>query len=415
MTKRVKEINNNLAITFAGIEFKNPVYSSHGPLGRTYNALMGSIEAGVGAVGMKSSSMRHDPPSDSKPLGRYIVKPAHMFLNKYGLPKMMLNWESTPDDWTVAEQAKMIKAIKPTAVKHNTKIIAGINIDEGPEPDALREETRILAESGADMIHACLGSDGWPLEEVARLATEIEHMIGKMLKVVKALEEASPIPTVYGLGGPVYLQAGQRFYEAGVRQIEIGDASYGVVVDIEKMDPLVPGPNIFSYGPLRRPCINNITARVFNAHTSFELASSAGVWTANDALERMMCGSTLVGLHTAVQYHGHKILTEIIKGMKEFLDRKGLSVQDIIGVAVPKIVNTSAYEKYLRENEAKREFIRPVINFEKCTACGICANCIHGAINMKDNLPVLTLEYCMKCGICESLCPTDAIALKTNN
>lgn len=52
---------------------------------------------------------------------------------------------------------------------------------------------------------------------------------------------------------------------------------------------------------------------------------------------------------------------------------------------------------------------RPVVDREKCNACGLCAMyCPDGAI---DTELEVDLEYCKGCGICANECPKKAIAI----
>ena len=43
----------NLTVKYGEVEFKNPIVAAAGPLGRTFEALRRSIEAGCGAVTMQ--------------------------------------------------------------------------------------------------------------------------------------------------------------------------------------------------------------------------------------------------------------------------------------------------------------------------------------------------------------------------
>jgi Pyruvate/2-oxoacid:ferredoxin oxidoreductase delta subunit len=56
--------------------------------------------------------------------------------------------------------------------------------------------------------------------------------------------------------------------------------------------------------------------------------------------------------------------------------------------------------------------IEPEIDLENCNGCGMCANCIHGGISMRDDEPQTHLDLCVGCGVCESICPSDAIAMQ---
>ncbi len=52
---------------------------------------------------------------------------------------------------------------------------------------------------------------------------------------------------------------------------------------------------------------------------------------------------------------------------------------------------------------------RPVVDKEKCNACGLCATyCPDGVIS--DDLDI-DLTYCKGCGICANECPKKAIAM----
>jgi len=52
---------------------------------------------------------------------------------------------------------------------------------------------------------------------------------------------------------------------------------------------------------------------------------------------------------------------------------------------------------------------RPVVNREKCNACGICEVYCPDAVINKDLL--FDLAFCKGCGICANECPKKAIAM----
>ena len=56
---------------------------------------------------------------------------------------------------------------------------------------------------------------------------------------------------------------------------------------------------------------------------------------------------------------------------------------------------------------------RPIIDYKKCQACGLCAkNCRFSAIKIVNGKPQLNPFLCEGCGACEVICPQKAIKLK---
>lgn len=407
----------DLRVRYGGLEFKNPIIAVAGPLGRTYQALKKSIEAGVSAVTLKSCNAKPPPGLSPKPGSHVYPKPAHLFLRKYGLPKVMINWEGVPADFSAAMEAELIERIRPLAEEHGVRIIANMH----PDPmyientEIFRDDLRILMESGPDLIEICPCPYHFPLEltspdRIAVNAPAMSQVMGGIYDI--AMEEAD-IPVIVKSSGLVFANTYDDLEERGISCFHVaeGPLVYGTVVDVETMKPVAPGPAVMMYGTLRRPILNLMTART-KALGDVKLIGAGGVWNARDCVERMMCGATLVGMHTAIQYHGHKRYGEVISGLSDFLDRKGLTPEEIIGAAVDDIVSDEAHEAFMREHDISDEDIRPVIDMERCNGCKLCANCIHAGIEMEGDTPVLHLENCVRCGICESICPVEAITLE---
>ncbi len=410
----------DLRVEYAGVEFKNPVIAVSGPLGRTYEALRKSIEAGVGAVTLKSAIFVPEEIEKlpEKPGCLVYPKPAHVFLRKYGLPKMMINWEGVPGDFSAEDQKELILSIKPLARENNTRIIANLNLDPTylMYQDQFRKDIRTLLEAGPDLIEFCPCPYHFPPEVTFPENGVPQAVVDALTQFAYPLikEETGDIPVIAKANGPVFMVAYDAFKNIGIRNIHVteGPPFYGAIVDVETMKPLVPGPGVMTYGQLRRPVMNREVAMCTTLGDA-EIMSSGGIWSTNDCLERMMCGAVLVGLHTAIQYHGHKLFTQVIDGISQFLDRKGFGLSEILGVAAPTIVDQDAHDDFMRDHDIEAKSIRLTIDEERCTPCGVCSACIHGGIEQTDGeMPNVNLELCVRCGVCASLCPNEAIALQ---
>ena len=55
----------------------------------------------------------------------------------------------------------------------------------------------------------------------------------------------------------------------------------------------------------------------------------------------------------------------------------------------------------------------PIINYERCISCGICAeNCPAKVIVMETHKPIINTKDCIRCFCCHELCPIEAVGIK---
>lgn len=73
---------------------------------------------------------------------------------------------------------------------------------------------------------------------------------------------------------------------------------------------------------------------------------------------------------------------------------------------------SDADQLLLYSNTGSWRTIRPVVDNEKCTYCGICAlYCPPQCLHDKGDHFEPDLEFCKGCGICAKECPRDAITM----
>jgi dihydropyrimidine dehydrogenase (NAD+) subunit PreA len=134
-----------------------------------------------------------------------------------------------------------------------------------------------------------------------------------------------------------------------------------------------------------------------------------GVSNWQDAVEFMLMGARGVQVCTAAMHHGFRIVEDMIDGLNNYLDAKGIvSVSDLIGKAVPKFSDWGNLD--LNYKVVARINTDVCINCNKCHIA--CEDTSHQCIDMvkslngKDYLKVRE-EDCVGCNLCSIVCPVD--------
>jgi dihydropyrimidine dehydrogenase (NAD+) subunit PreA len=120
-------------------------------------------------------------------------------------------------------------------------------------------------------------------------------------------------------------------------------------------------------------------------------------------------GASTVQVCTAVMHHGFAIVEDMIDGLSNYLDERGIaSVRDIVGKSVPKFVNW---------NDLNLDY-RIVARIDPLTCIGCnkcyiaCEDAAHQCIERaRDPLGGTTLvvdsEHCVGCNLCQMVCPVE--------
>lgn len=91
-------------------------------------------------------------------------------------------------------------------------------------------------------------------------------------------------------------------------------------------------------GPAVKPiALNMVGECARNKHINVPISGIGGISSWQDAAEFLLMGATGVQVCTAAMHHGFSIVEDMIDGLNNYLDEKGLkSVMDLVGRTVPK-------------------------------------------------------------------------------
>ncbi|MFD0697968.1 NAD-dependent dihydropyrimidine dehydrogenase subunit PreA [Paenibacillus sp. GCM10027628] len=163
-------------------------------------------------------------------------------------------------------------------------------------------------------------------------------------------------------------------------------------------------------GPAVKPIALNMVAECArNAAVGVPISGIGGISNWRDAVEFMLMGATGVQVCTAAMHHGFSIVEDMIDGLNNYLDEKGLaSVTELIGKSVPRYSDWGNLD--LNYAVVARIDTETCINCNKCHIA--CEDTSHQCIDMltgEDGKSYLQVreEDCVGCNLCSIVCPVD--------
>ncbi|SFP82512.1 4Fe-4S binding protein [Caldicoprobacter faecalis] len=390
-----------MMLEFAGIKFKNPVVIASSPLTSKIKWLIEAEKHGAAAVSTKLT---------------FIKQPFYGKLRMHNNIKLssIVCYDRRLD---LEEGLRLVEEAKK---KTNLIIFSNITHDN-EDMDGWALLAKEFENAGADIIEANMvcpnvglstksikGQEALGAGEFGGAVTGQDPQ--RVRNVIKTLKESVKIPVVAKLT-PNVADIGYMVrvcQEAGADGVCLAGAQSSLpLVDIyNDGKPEYHLLNGVSHGSLGGPaCLNMAFSQVAQAATksSLPIIGGGGLETAEQCIMMMMWGATLVTMCTSVMWYGWEIVDRIVRGMEEYLEKQGVTYQDIIGKSL----------KYLRPShqlEALEGW--PEVDLDKCIGCGRCAKPGHcDAIEMVDDKPAITPDRCLGCGICIALCPTKALTM----
>ena len=180
------------------------------------------------------------------------------------------------------------------------------------------------------------------------------------------------------------------------------------------LDSFAPEPTIDGKGthggycgPAVKPIALNMVAEIARSRETHGLPISGigGITTWRDAAEFMALGAGNVQVCTAAMTYGFKIVQEMISGLSEYMDEKGMAnTSELVGRAVPNVTDW----QFLNLNYVTKAHISQ----DDCIKCGrcyaACEDTSHQAISMSDDRTFTVKDdECVACNLCVNVCPVE--------
>ena len=391
----------DLTTNFIGIKSPNPFWlASAPPTDKEYNVRR-AFEAGWGGVVWKTLGSE-GPPVVNVNGPRYGVV--------YGADRRVLGLNNIEliTDRPLEVNLQEIKSVKRDWKDRALIISLMVPCDEQSWIDILKRIEDTEAD-GVELNFGCphgmaergMGSAVGQVPEYIEMVTRWVKQHSRMPCIVKLT------PNISDIRKPA--EAAKRGGADAVSLINTINSITSVDLDRFSPEPMIDGKGTHGgyCGPAVKPIALNMVAEIARSEQTrgMPISGIGGVTTWRDAAEFMALGAGNVQVCTAAMTYGFKIVEEMISGLSQYLDEKGMaSTAELVGKAVPNVTDW----QYLN-----LEYVtKAKIDQDACISCGrcyaACEDTSHQAISMsEDRVFTVKDDECVACNLCVNVCPVE--------
>jgi dihydropyrimidine dehydrogenase (NAD+) subunit PreA len=396
----------DLRSEFVGIKSPNPFWlASAPPTDKEYNVRR-AFEAGWGGVVWKTLGV--DPPVVNVNGPRYGAI--------YGADRRLLGLNNIEliTDRPLAVNLQEIKSVKRDYPDRAMVVSLMVPCEEEPWKFILP----LVEDTGADGVELNFGCPhGMSERGMGAAVGQVPEYIEMVTRWVKASTRMPVIvkltPNIADIRKPA--EAAQRGGADAVSLINTINSITSVDLDLFAPEPTIDGKGAHGgyCGPAVKPIALNMVAEIARdaGLAKLPISGIGGVTTWRDAAEFMALGAGNVQVCTAAMTYGFKIVEEMISGLSEYMDKKGMtSVDQLVRKAVPNVTDW---------NQLNLNYVaKAKINEDLCISCGrcfaACEDTSHQAIAMSEDRTFSVIdEECVACNLCVNVCPVvDCITME---
>jgi len=294
----------DLKVKIMGMEFKNPVLTASGTFG--FGEEFAQIYDISLLGGICSKGLTLNEKSGNK--GERIWETPMGMINSIGLQNPGVD--------------NFIKEELPKMKKYNTKIIANLG---GNTIEEYLEGIEKLNATDIDIIELNIScpnvkSGGMAFGIKCQVANEIVSRVKKKCK--------KPLMVKLSPNAENIVEMALACEEAGANSISLINTIKSMAIDVKRRKAVFD--NV--YAGLSGPCVKPIALRMVHEVSKavkIPICGLGGIVSAQDAIEFIMAGATLIQVGTA-NFIKPDIALDIINGISDFMDKEGIKSLDEI-------------------------------------------------------------------------------------
>lgn len=296
----------NLAIDFAGVTMKNPVTTASGTFG---SGAEYSEFVDLGELGAVTTKGVASIPWPGNPTPR-ICETYGGMLNAIGLQNPGIDL--------------FIERDIPFLRKYDTRIIVNVC---GRTPEEYVEVVRRLATEDVDLLEINISC---PNVEAGGLAFGQDPKLVE--KITSQIKDAAKQPVIMKLSPNVtnIAEVAQAAEAGGADAVSLINTLTGMKIDISRRTFALANKTGGLSGPAVKPVAVRMVYQTAQA-VKIPVLGMGGICTAEDALEFIMAGASMVAVGTA-NFHNPSATVDIIRGIEAFMRENQVEdIRELIG------------------------------------------------------------------------------------
>ncbi|WP_050180389.1 NAD-dependent dihydropyrimidine dehydrogenase subunit PreA [Domibacillus robiginosus] len=390
----------DLHVNFAGIKAPNPFWLASAPPTNSGYQVQRAFEAGWGGAVWKT-------------LGDPIINTSSRFAAMHFNGQRVAGFNNIEliTDRPLEVNLKEIYETKKRFPNH--AVIASLMVE--PKQEKWHEIVKKAEAAGVDGLELNFGCPhGMAERGMGAASGQVPDLVQKQTTWAK---EAARTPVIVKLTPNITditatAWAAVQGGADAISMINTINSLAGVDLDSWNTVPNVAGKGAHGgyCGPAVKPIALNMVAECArNPEINVPISGIGGIGTWKDAAEFLLMGAGSVQVCTAAMHHGFSIVEDMIDGLSNYLDSKGLaSVEELIGRTVPRYSDWGNLD--LNYKVVAHINRNTCINCNKCHIA--CEDTAHQCIDMltsADGNKYLQVreEDCVGCNLCSIVCPVD--------
>ncbi len=396
----------DLSTNFVGIKSPNPYWlASAPPTDKEYNVVR-AFKAGWGGVVWKTLGAE-GPPIVNVNGPRYGAV--------WGADRRLLGLNNIEliTDRPLEVNLREIKQVKRDWPDRAMVVSLMVPCDE----ESWKAILKHVEDTGADGVELNFGCPhGMSERGMGAAVGQVPEYIEMVTRWVKKHSRMPCIvkltPNITDIRKPA--EAAKRGGADAVSLINTINSITSVNLDEFSPEPMIDGKGAHGgyCGPAVKPIALNMVAEIARdpATAGLPISGIGGVSTWRDAAEFLALGAGSVQVCTAAMTYGFGIIKELNAGLSQYLDDKGMTLDELQGRAVPNVTDW----QYLNLNYVTKARI----DQDLCIQCGrcfaACEDTSHQAISMSPDRKFEVIDAeCVACNLCVNVCPVqDCITME---